>query len=232
MKKVLIFAIGVLFFVSCNKENKNTMYVKGTIKGLKKGTLYLQKQVDSLVVSVDSVHVNGTEDFILTDEVISPEMYYLTLGNKDKRIPFFGEKDSITITSKLDKYVLKAKISGSVNQALLDEYYDIKNKFSNQNLDFIKAEFEAKRSNNQDSVMLVQKKLKNLIRRKYLYTTNFAIRNADFEVAPYIALTELNNATIKLLDTVNNSLSDKVKKSKYGKQFDAFILKIKEDENN
>ncbi len=232
MKKVLIFAIGVLFFISCNKENKNTMYVKGTIKGLKKGTLYLQKQVDSLVVSVDSVHVNGTEDFILTDEVTSPEMYYLTLGNKDKRIPFFGEKDSITITSKLDKYILKAKISGSVNQALLDEYYDIKNKFSNQNLDFIKAEFEAKRSNNQDSVLLVQKKLKNLVRRKYLYTTNFAIRNADFEVAPYIALTELNDATIKLLDTVNNSLSDKVKKSKYGKQFDAFIIKIKEDEKN
>jgi len=230
MKRAL-FILSILLTFSC-AEKEPDLIVTGNIKGLKKGTLYLQKQVDSLVVSVDSIHVNGTEDFILTDEVISPEMYYLTLGSKDKRIPFFGEKDSITITSKLDKYVLKAKISGSVNQDLLDEYYDIKNKFNNQNLDFIKAEFEAQRSNNQDSVLLVQKKLKNLVKRKYLYTTNFAIRNADFEVAPYIALTELNNATIKLLDTINNSLSDKVKKSKYGKEFEAFILKIKEDEKN
>ena len=77
---------------------------------------------------------------------------------------------------------------------------------------------------------LVSKKLKNLVKRKYLYTTNFAINNADHEVAPYIALTELNNATLKLLDTINNSLSPKVKKSTYGKQLDKFIATIKENE--
>lgn len=230
MKKIFfIFFIALLVF-SCKKDNGNTMYVKGKIKGLKKGTLYLQKQVDTLVISVDSVKVNGTDEFILTDEVLIPEMYYLTLGNTDKKIPFFGEKDTINITSRLDKFVLKAKISGSENQDLLNEYYDIKDKFRDQNLDLIKEEFEAKKIGIQDSILLVQNKLKNLVRRKYLYTTNFAINNADFEVAPYIALTELNNATIKLLDTINNSLSDKVKKSKYGIQLNEFILKIKEDE--
>lgn len=230
MKKIFfIFFIALLVF-SCKKDNSNTMYVKGKIKGLKKGTLYLQKQVDTLVISVDSVKVNGTDEFILTDEVLIPEMYYLTLGNTDKKIPFFGEKDTINITSRLDKFVLKAKISGSENQDLLNEYYDIKDKFRDQNLDLIKEEFEAKKIGIQDSILLVQNKLKNLVRRKYLYTTNFAINNADFEVAPYIALTELNNATIKLLDTINNSLSDKVKKSKYGIQLNEFILKIKEDE--
>ncbi len=222
--------MGVLLLVSCSEENKNTMYVKGSIKGLKKGTLYLQKQIDSLVISIDSVKVNGTQDFLLTDEVITPEMYYLTLDNSNKKIPFFGEKDTISITSRLDKFVLKAKISGSKNQALLDSYYVIKDKFRDQNLDLIKAEFEARKSANQDSILLVQNKLKNLVRRKYLYTTNFAINNADFEVAPYIALTELNDATLKLLDTINNSLSDKVKKSKYGIQLNEFVLKIKEDE--
>lgn len=224
--------LGILIFVSCSKENKDTMWVKGNIKGLKKGTLYLQKQIDSLIVSVDSVHVNGTEEFILTDKVLSPEMYFLTLGNSDKRISFFGEKDSISISSIIDKYVRKAKITGSVNQDLLNEYYDIKKKFNNQNLDFIKAEFEAKRSGNNDSILLVQKKLNNLVKRRYLYTTNFAINKGDFEVAPYIALTELNNATLKLLDTVNNSLSGKIKKSKYGKQLEEFIQKIKDTEEN
>ncbi len=231
MKKIFFIVFTVLFIFSCTKENSNTMFVKGNIKGLKKGTLYLQKQIDSLVVSIDSVKVNGTQEFLLTDEVLIPEMYYLTLGKSNKKIPFFGEKDTITITSRLDKFVLKAKITGSKNQELLDEYYAFKDKFNDQNLDFIKEDFDAKRSGNQDSIQLVEKKIKSLIRRKYLYTTNYAINHSDYEVAPYIALTELNNATIKLLDTINNSLSEEVKKSKYGIQLNEFIATIKKNEN-
>jgi len=232
MRKVLIFVFGVLVVYSCSKENTNTMYVNGNIKGLKKGTLYLQKQQDSLIISVDSIHVSGTEKFVLTDEVSSPEMYFLTLGNGSKKIAFFGEKDTIQISSRLDKFELKAKITGSKNQELLDKYLEIKKKFTDQNLDLIKEEFDARKSGVQDSLDIVTKKLRNLNRRMYLYTTNFAVNNADFEVAPYIALTELVNANIKLLDTVNNSLSPKVKNSKYGKQLNEFIEGIKKTEKN
>ena len=230
MKKIIYFVIGLVLFSSCGKDNENTMFVKGNIKGLKKGTMYLQKQIDSLVVSIDSVKVNGTDEFILTDEVTDPEMYYLTLGNSNNKIAFFGEKDTVYITSKLDKYVLKAKIRGSENQDLLDQYYEVKGKFNNQNLDLIKAEFEARKSGNQDSLDLVTKKLKSIVKRKYLYTINFAINNADHEVAPYVALTELVDANVKYLDTINHSLSPKIKKSKYGLQLDKFIVDIKENE--
>ncbi len=230
MKKILFFVIGLFLLFSCSSENENTMFVKGNIKGLKKGTLYLQKQIDSLVVTVDSVMVKGTNEFILTDIVEDPEMYYLTLGKGNNKIAFFGEKDTVYISSKLDKYVLKAKIKGSENQALLDNYYDVIGKFNNQNLDLIKAEFEARKSGVQDSLDLVSKKLKGLVKRRYLYTTNFAINNSNFEVAPYIALTELVDANIKLLDTINKSLSPKIKKSKYGVKLDEFILKIRKNE--
>ena len=46
-------------------------------------------------------------------------------------------------------------------------------------------------------------------------------------MAPLIALTELNYANLKLLDTVNNSLSKKIKKSKYGIELEKFIQRIK-----
>ncbi|MEN8187656.1 MAG: DUF4369 domain-containing protein [Bacteroidota bacterium] len=230
MKKILFTVLATVLIFSCSKESENTMYVKGNVKGLKKGTIYLQKQIDSLIVSVDSAVVKGSSEFLLEDKIVSPEMYYLALKDTKKKIPFFGEKDTVSITTNLDKFVVRAKIKGSENQDLLDDYYDIKSKFNDQNLDLIKAEFEAKISGNQDSIALVEKSLKNLIRRKYLYTTNFAINNAAYEVAPYIALTELNNATLKLLDTINASLSPKVKESTYGKQLDDFINKIKETE--
>ena len=47
-----------------------------------------------------------------------------------------------------------------------------------------------------------------------LYTTNFAITNGKYEVAPYIALTDLVDANLSLLDTINKSLSPEVKQSK------------------
>jgi hypothetical protein len=227
MKKIGLLLLVAIAVIACGKENENTMYVKASVKGLKKGTFYLQKQIDSMIVSVDSISVDGTEDFLMTDDVMSPEMYYLTLGNSSKRISFFGEKDTVYISSQLDLFGLKAKIKGSANQELLDNFNDIQQKFNNQKLDLMKAEFEAIKANSQDSVDMVAKKLKSWERKKYLYSTNFAVKNANFEVAPYIALTDLFDANLGLLDTINNSLTPSIKESKYGKQLDAYIQDIK-----
>jgi len=60
--------------------------------------------------------------------------------------------------------------------------------------------------------------------------TNFAVKNSNYEVAPYVALTELVNANIKLLDTVNNSMSPEVRASKYGQQLVQFVEEIKNTE--
>lgn len=230
MKKTGLIILMALFVFACAKESENTMYVKASVKGLKKGTFYLQKQKDSTIVSVDSISVNGTEEFMLTDEIETPEMYYLTLKNSPKRISFFGEKDTISIKTQLDKFGLKVSIYGSTNQELLDQFTDIQQKFNNQRLDLIKQEFEARKSGSQDSIDLVAKKYKNWERKKYLYTTNFAITNGKYEVAPYIALTELVDANLSLLDTINKSLSPEVKQSKYGVQLDEFVAEIKKNE--
>ena len=68
MKKIGLLILGAIAVIACSKENENTMYVKASVKGLKKGTFYLQKQVDSMIVSVDSIHVDGTEDFLMTGD--------------------------------------------------------------------------------------------------------------------------------------------------------------------
>tara|TARA_R110002033_G_scaffold1173_5_gene11021 strand:- start:1167 stop:1322 length:156 start_codon:yes stop_codon:yes gene_type:complete len=49
-------------------------------------------------------------------------------------------------------------------------------------------------------------------------------------VAPYLALTEIYNAQVKYLDTISNSLTPKVKDSKYGKELQSFIKTIKNTE--
>ena len=235
MKKIAVFAFITIITVACSSSKKEgNMLINGQIKGLKKGTLYLQKMQDTVLVSVDSVALLGKDLFTLTDNVTSPEMYYLTFdGNtSNKYILFFGEKGTITINDDIDKFGLDPKITGSKNQKLLDEYNAIANQFKDQSLELIKARILAEKLNNKDSINLIEKKSKSLARRQYLFSTNFAVNNAAYEVAPYIALTQLVNANITLLDTINNSLSSDVKDSKYGKSLAKFIADIKKNETD
>ena len=130
MRRIVVMLFALLLVYACKKDEKpNVMYVKGSVTGLKKGTLYLQKQIDSLVVTVDSVEVNDSDEFLLTDVVTSPEMYYVALAKTDKKIPFFGEKDTVYISTSLQKFSYRHTITGSDNQKLLDDYYEIIRKF-------------------------------------------------------------------------------------------------------
>jgi len=84
MKKGLwtILMLGLIF--SCKTETAEyNMTVSGKVKGLKKGTLYLQHVPDSLLVTVDSVEIRGDENYSFTTSLESPEIFYLHLDKKD-----------------------------------------------------------------------------------------------------------------------------------------------------
>ena len=229
MKKIITLLVLSILIVACSSKKEGNMIVKGQIKGLKKGTLYLQKMKDTLLVSVDSVNLLGSDQFTLTDNVESPVLYYLTFdGNTtNKRILFFCEKGNITINDNVEQFGFNPEISGSKNQEILDKYNKIKRQFQNQRLEFIQKDFNAKKENDEALVKQLEKDYQKLTKRRVLFTTNFAINNANTEVAPYIALTEMYDASLQMLDTVNNSLSENVKNSDYGKRFQEYLNKIK-----
>jgi len=233
MKKIIVVLVVSILMIACSSKKDGNMVVEGTIKGLKKGTLYLQKMNDTAIISIDSVNVLGDGNFRLTDNIESPIMYYLTYdGNaNDKRILFFGGKGTITINDNMSTFGFSPEITGSPNQLVLDKFLKINNQFKNQRLEFIKKEFDARQSKNTDLIENLEEDYNRMIRRKYLYTTNFALSNSNSEAAAYIALTELYDANIKLLDTINKKLSKEVKNSIYGKRLDTYISKIKSKEN-
>jgi hypothetical protein len=231
MKKIITLLLVSFLMTACSSKKEGNMLVQGQIKGLKKGTLYLQKMKDSLLISVDSISLLGNDQFRLTDDVASSVLYYLTFdGNTtDKRILFFGEKGTITINDKVEQFGYHPEIIGSKNQEILDRYNTVMRKFQNKRLEYIKQDFDAKKANDTKLIAQLENDYNKLIRRKVLFTTNFAISNADSEVAPYLALTEMYDASLKMLDTVNNSLSENIKKSDYGKRFQDYLNKIKKE---
>ena len=200
------------------------MIVSGNVDGLKKGTLYLEKIQDTALVTLDSVVVDGTSLFELGADITDAEIFFINLDkNPNYRLSFFGEPGQITINTELEKFDIKTSVMGSKNKEILDNYNRMAKRFNDARLDLIEANFEAQQSQNQKALDSIIKQSEGLIKRRYFYTTNFAVQHADYEVAPYLAITELYNATNKLLDTINNSLSPKVKESKYGKSLQELI---------
>ncbi|WP_111306715.1 DUF4369 domain-containing protein [Confluentibacter sediminis] len=231
MKKRLLLVLLVVI-VACGKETPD-LIVKGSIKGLKKGTIYLKKEQDTAIVTVDSVIINGAPDFELHSKIESPEVFFLYLdknSSENDRIAFFADKGITEINTSMKKFVFDAKINGSAQQKVWEEYKLMMSKFNEKNLDLIKENLESQQAGDTSRINKTEKDYDNNLKRRYLYTVNFALNNKNSEVAPYLALTEIYNANIKYLDTINKSLSPEVKASKYGKELQNFVDKIKLEE--
>lgn len=227
----LLFLSIILLFFSCQDNTKiepNSMNIIGNIEGLRKGDVFLQKVDSGLIISIDSVKIKGDSNFILNSKIDSPEIFYLYLKKEDgdtlnDRLLFFGEKGEIKINTILKTFESSASIKGSENNDLLNEYISFKRKFNDQNLSLLQKFYESKKEENQNKADSIEQKIDNLIRRRYLYTLNFASKNSNKEVSPYIALTEINDANLKLLDTLASKMSPEVLTGKYGKQFQEFL---------
>lgn len=231
MKKIL-FLLFITLIIACGNK-QNDLVVKANIKGLQKGTVYLKRIIDTAIVTVDSVTVNGNAPIELYSELDSPEIFYLDLdknsAEKD-RIVFFADKGIIQINTTLKNFVFDSQITGSKHQEILEEYRAVISKINFRNLNLIKDTFEAQKNGDSVKLVEIQKESNSLIKRKYLYTVNFALNNKDSEVAPYLALSEIYNARIDLLDTINSSLLPKVKSSKYGIELERYLQQRKEEE--
>jgi hypothetical protein len=237
MNKILIALLSITLLTSCGEEKKpaNTLEITGTIKGLKKGKIYIQKVQDTTLIVLDSIILNGKSTFESTIQLESPEMLYLFLDRNvsnslDNNLLFFAEPGKINIDTDLEFFLAKAKITGSKNHELYEQYKDIVSKFNDQQLGYVKDELlalKAKKNISEENA----KKQDALLKRRYLYAGNFALTNANYEVAPYIALTDIYDINIKYLDTITKSMSPKVAKSKYGKKLIEYLAERKKLEH-
>ena len=233
MKKSIVAFVTVLLLISCTKEvSKTNLHLTGNIKGLKNGTLYIQRVVDTSLVAIDTIKIDGDSQFETDIDLKSAEMLYLFLdrgvtNSMDNNILFFAEPGAITIETNLDSYISSAKITGSKNHEKYEEYQKINARFRDENLDMIQQKFQALKSGKTKEVDSLNTKQENNTKRKYLFATNFAINNRDYEVSPYIALSDIYDINVKYLDTIQKSMSPQVAQSLYGKKLTEYVTKIK-----
>lgn len=235
MKKLGILLLVLCGLAACSTEEKN-LTVQGKVQGLKKGTLYLQKIQDTSLITLDSVVIKGQEAFQFETFIDGPQILYLYLNKVDNsqfddRLLFFAEPGEMIVNTTLKNFETDAVVEGSKNQEKLTEYRSMMQKFNTKNLELIKSNLLAKKNQDQGVIDSTEIAHNNLLKRRYLYTVNYAINNKDLEIAPYLAISEVYDANIKYLDTIYKSLTPEVKSSKYGKSLKDFLKERKATEN-
>ena len=222
--KLKYYLLFVMIF-SCGTKT-DSYNINLEVKGLKKGKLVLKKIIDTSFVKLDSFIVNSGNKINFNIKSQDSEMLFIDLNLNDnsdiKTLNFFYEKNDINIITSLDNYGFEIKVSGSKNDSLYRDYIAINKKFNNQKLDLFQKTFENKNSNNLDSLKIIEKLVVNINKRQYLHNANFAVRNSNYELSPFIALTDLFDSK-NMLDTIYKSLNTKIKNSKYGKELKSVI---------
>ena len=238
MKKILLALLVLTVIYSCKKENNadTNLHITGTVKGLKQGKIYIKRIVDTSLVTMDSIIVKGNSTFESHLKIDSPEMLYLILDrghttSVDDKLPFFAEPGNMKIMTSMDGFYSRAKITGSENQKLYENFQKLKSRYTSINLELVQQNIEATQSNDVKKLDSIEDLSEKLLRRRYFVIANFAKNHADQEVGPYIALSEIYDMNIKYLDTIHNSMSPEVAKSHYGKMLTEFIENRKKEES-
>ena len=94
-----------ILIMSCTQPSKNTT-VSGNIKGLQKGTLYLQHVKDEGFTTLDSLEMTSTTDFHLGCDLDEAEVLFLSLSKEldAERISFFADQGHTTINTTLNRF--------------------------------------------------------------------------------------------------------------------------------
>ena len=227
MKRTSLFTILILTIWACSGPEPN-LIVEGKVRGLKKGTMYLEQQRDTAWVIIDSMLINGEPDFVLQAVLDEPEVLTLRLdvANTDpKRLQVFAAPGTITVNTSLKRFFYDANISGSAQQELVNDFNEMMTQFNEKNLELIKSRLEAGTDSLKSDSLTAE--IDKLLKRKYLYAINFAMTNKNSQVAPYIALSEIFDTNVKYLDTIYKALPDSIAGSKYGIALEKYIQDIR-----
>ena len=133
------------------------------------------------------------------------------------------EINTVLSSKNIGDYKRSFEIKGKRNIELMEEFNVYEERFK-----YERDKLEDKRKilvelNEFEKVDSIQKLLDALLFKSYLFTANFVINNSDQEIAPYIATKKIPDARIEILESIEKELSDKIKKTRYGKLFQKLL---------
>ena len=219
MKRFLLSLSAIVFLVSCSSNTKNTE-VTIIVDGLKKGTVYLQKITESGLVNLDSIESNGNEKLNLSLNLEHPELLYAYLDKFDgssfnDRLAFFAEPGEIQISTTLNNFENAAVVSAGLEHEEFKKLWQMLSRFTKKDFELMQLAQTDRITDEHFVDSIVNQSNSNNIKR-YQFIANYALTNPNKYVSAYLITSEGEELNPRWKDSIFNSFSDAIKKSKYG----------------
>jgi len=213
MRKLLYLFLITIVLASCSGRKNENYTINGTITGLAKGKVYLQKRELGIFVKTDSTEIKDGK-FSFTGKVSIPEMRYLSVDQKDGALPFFIENAEFTITAYADS-IDKSIVKGGPTQELFKSYTSQSDAFDTKMNDLYVSYMQAKQAGDSLKLAKIDSTYNVIETEKTRFTTDFIKKNPKSVVAPYLVISNAYQYELGALDSLTAGFDTSLSKSGY-----------------
>ena len=226
MKKIILLVAVTVVLFSCNKLGEGEYEITGTVKGMKTGLVYLEKQspMGMGAQAIDTVKIVDGK-FEIKGKTTEPEIHFIQIDKVNGKVPFILEGGEIEITVDKDS-LFKSKLGGTYSNEEFSNFNEESNKIQKK----LQKEVQAFQMKNMTVMNEAQQKqdtvTMNRIRKEYDaiqkpitdYTFDYPKSHPKSFISVLITQMMMNNPKYsKEIEGIYNSLDESLKKTKPAK---------------
>lgn len=236
MKKILLLLAVAVALYSCNKLAEGEYEITGTVKGMKTGLVFLEKQnpMGMAPQAIDTVKIVDGK-FEIKGKTTEPEIHFIQIDKVNGKVPFILEGGKIEITVDKDS-LFKSKLEGTYNNEEFSKFNEESSKIQKR----LQKQVMAFQQKNMAVMTEAQQKsdtvTMNRIRKDYDviqkpitdYTFNYPKTHPKSYISVLITQMMINNPKYtKETEGVYNALDPSLKKTKAGKAVKVSLENLK-----
>lgn len=226
MKKILLLVAVAVVLFSCKNLGEGEYEITGTVKGMKTGLVYLEKQSPMGMgpQAIDTVKIVDGK-FEIKGKTTEPEISFIQIDKVNGKVPFILEGGEIEITVDKDS-IFKSKLSGTYSNEEFTKFNDestkIQKKLQKSVMDFQMKNMavmnEAQKNNDTVTMNRLRKEYDVVQKPITDYTFGYPKTHPKSFISVLIVQMMLNNPKYaKDIEALYNSLDESLKKTKPGK---------------
>lgn len=226
MKKIILLVAVAVALYSCKNLADGEYEITGTVKGMKTGLVYLEKQSPMGMGSqaIDTVKIVDGK-FEIKGKTTEPEIHFLQIEKVEGKVPFILEDGEIEITVDKDS-LFKSKLGGTYSNEEFSKFNEesakLQKKIQKPAMDFQMKNMavmnEAQQKNDTATMNRIRNEYDAIQKPISDYTFGYPKSHPKSYISILITQMMLNNPKYsKDVEGIYNSLDESLKKTKPGK---------------
>ena len=217
MKKITLIVLTAIIAVigfSCQQQTEDHNFkIKAVIVGAGDNTAYLEQRVDGKWVKLDSVDILA-DQAIFEGNIDLPEFFYITINGIRGYIPVFVEEGEITVKTNVNN-LRDIVVEGSSVHTEYNNFMKSLASFDQKASKLGQLYQQARTEGDNKAMQQIEEEYMGLENKKSQSMLDYAKKNNESVVAPFIIMNNSYMFELDQLDEVTSGFSNEIAESDY-----------------